>query len=189
MTSLATRGLTAEEFLEFDDNGLELVDGEIQESCMGAESAYIATEIVARVREHVKANRLGLVIGDSAGLTLWPESPDRVRKPDGMYFANGHLPGNRVPKGWITVPPDLAIEVVSPHDRAVVLDEKVKQYLAGGVRLIWVIYPETRSAHVYRGRTVTPVFDGEDVLPGFRLPLGAFFDEIGVSREPDQAGS
>ena len=57
---------------------------------------------------------------------------------------------------------------------------------ARGIPLVWVIYPATRSGHVYRGRTVTPVFEedaleGEDIFPGFRLPLSQFFAEIAAA--------
>ncbi len=183
MTTVTSSRITAEEFLELDDNGLELVDGEIVESETSALSAYVATRLVIRLTSHADAGRLGTVFADGAGIAIWPDTPDKVRKPDGMFFAKGKFPEGIPATGWIRVPPDLAIEVVSPRDSAEELHKKLRDYREAGIPLVWVIYPATRSGDVYRGRTVTPVFeedalDGEDIVPGFRLPLRHFFSEI-----------
>ena len=191
MTTLATSGITAEQFLELDDNGLELVDGEIVESELSALSAYVATRLVVRMSAHADAGGLGLVFGAGSGIAIWPDKPDKVRKPDGMFFTNGKFPEGIPATGWIRVSPDIALEVVSPRDSAEELDKKLRDYRQAGIPLVWVIYPATRSGHAYRGRTVRPVFeedalDGEDIFPGFRLPLSQFFAAVaaeGVNTE------
>jgi Uma2 family endonuclease len=73
--------------------------------------------------------------------------------------------------------PALVTEVTSASNYANEMRRKVQDYLSAGVRLIWVIYPDLGRADVYRldgtSATVGPggALDGEDVLPGFRLPL------------------
>lgn len=74
--------------------------------------------------------------------------------------------------------PDLVIEVVSPTDKVVELDEKIDVYLLDGVRLIWVVDPQRRKATVYAPDREQPlhlsingVLDGGDVLPGFTVKL------------------
>jgi Uma2 family endonuclease len=74
--------------------------------------------------------------------------------------------------------PDLVIEVVSPNDKVVELDEKIDAYLLDGVRLIWVVDPQRRKATVYTPDMEQPlhlnvngVLDGGDVLPGFTVKL------------------
>ena len=80
-------------------------------------------------------------------------------------------------QGWLEVAPDLAVEVVSPNDSSSDVTDKVGAYLNAGVRLVWVVYPRKRQVHVHQpGGDVRIVFgdgalDGEQVLPGFRLPL------------------
>jgi Uma2 family endonuclease len=75
------------------------------------------------------------------------------------------------------VPPDLAVEVLSPDDRPRAILDKVGEYLESGVRLVWVIDPSARTATVYRSlndvRRLGPdnALDGFDVLPGFRCLL------------------
>lgn len=74
------------------------------------------------------------------------------------------------------------IDVVSPNDEAADVNEKVREYLAAGVLLVWVVYPESRSINVYRASannsqlSETDVLSGEDVVPGFSLPVREIFD-------------
>ncbi len=78
-----------------------------------------------------------------------------------------------IPDSYIDVPPDLAVEVVSPSDHYLRVQNKVRQYLQCGVRLVWVIDPQDRSVTVYRSQQQGKILGendlltGEDVLPGF----------------------
>ena len=64
------------------------------------------------------------------------------------------------------------------------LDEKVEEYLAAGVRLVWVINPQTRIVLVHRANGSMAKLreghdlDGEDVVPGFRCSLTAFLPPL-----------
>ena len=82
---------------------------------------------------------------------------------------------------YANVAADLVAEVVSPSNTRRQLAAKVREYFASGVRIVWVVDPEDRTATVYRGpgngtvlwedATIT----GEDVLPGFSCPVAEFF--------------
>jgi Uma2 family endonuclease len=81
---------------------------------------------------------------------------------------------------WDVVP-DLAVEVISPHDLAEEILQKVVEYFQAGVRLVWIVYPQQRLVYVHesltqvRCLTQTEELDGGAVLPGFRLPLANLF--------------
>jgi Uma2 family endonuclease len=104
-----------------------------------------------------------------------------LRSPDVSFIAAGRLPEG-VPTGFLHVPPDLAVEVLSHADRAGDVAHKVGEYLGVGVRLLWVVDPDQEGAVVYRpGRTPPSIrkdgaLDGEDVLPGFSCPLQELLD-------------
>jgi len=74
--------------------------------------------------------------------------------------------------------------VLSPSDTLGYVHEKMARYFAHGTRLAWIINPSERNAVVYRSPEadrllrVTDTLDGEDVLPGFRLPLAELFAEL-----------
>lgn len=173
-----TRLITAEEFLYMpESDGAELLDGRIVEKCMGNESAWLGTRIIVWLSNFVDGKRLGRIIGPEAGLRVWPDHPNRVRKPDVTFFRSRRRP----PVGWEEqLVPDLVVEVVSPNDKAEDLEEKLAQFRDAGIPLIWVIYPGTRSAHVLTQTSrleVRPsgVLDGGDILPGFTLSLADLF--------------
>jgi len=73
------------------------------------------------------------------------------------------------------------VEVVSPAETDHQVQDKVMEYLAHGTRLVWVVRPRQRTVTVYRpdgsARVLgeTDALDGEDVVPGFRLPLRTLF--------------
>jgi Uma2 family endonuclease len=79
------------------------------------------------------------------------------------------------------IPPDLAVEVVSPNDTAEEVESKRLAFLRAGVSLLWVIYPESRTVHVYRkGGSAAALEEGddltaEDVLPGFVCKVADLF--------------
>ena len=88
---------------------------------------------------------------------------------------------DRVPRvrtrGYFQGPPDLAVEVVSPNDRAGELLAKVQDWLAAGCRAVWVVDPTSQTISVYRGShettllTVDDELTDDEILPGFRLPV------------------
>jgi len=112
---------------------------------------------------------------------LLARRPDTVRAPDVAFVSAERLEQARTTRGFFPGPPDLAVEVLSPTDRAGEVHAKVADYLAAGTRLVWVVEPGRHTIRVYRtllapktvGQEAT--LDGEEVLPGFRLPVSAVF--------------
>ncbi len=79
--------------------------------------------------------------------------------------------------------PALAVEIVSPSDLAEQLTQKTKQYLEAGAKAVWVFYPKTREAQVFRAdggsfvRREHETLEEPDLLPGFSLELKAVFEK------------
>lgn len=67
--------------------------------------------------------------------------PDRFRVPD-VVIVRGGRPTGRI----ITVPPEVAVEVLSPEDRAADVQDKIDDYLRFGVPAVWLIDPERQRA-------------------------------------------
>lgn len=113
------------------------------------------------------------------------EDENRNRLPDWSFVSYVRWPADRplpFTGNFRDVVPDIAAEVVSPTDPADELLVKVREYLRGGVRLVWVVYPAAREVHAYRpgSRDVRTYLaedelDAGDVLPGFRTPVGPLF--------------
>ena len=90
--------------------------------------------------------------------------------------------GRILDAGAVLLGPDLAVEVVSPSNSASDIQAKIFDYLDAGARLVWVVYPETRTVAVHRTRaearflTDADALDGGDALPGFRLEVARLFE-------------
>jgi Uma2 family endonuclease len=174
---------TPEDLLHMPDGSrYELIDGRLVERNISAESSHVAANLIWLVSNHVYPQKLGKVFATDCGYQIFPDEPNRVRYPDGSYIARARLTAAGLPKGHIRIAPDLAIEVVSPHDTAEEVETKRVSLMQAGTKLLWVVYPETRTVHVSRQTgnpsmlTDADVLNGEDVLPGFTCRVADLFD-------------
>jgi Uma2 family endonuclease len=87
--------------------------------------------------------------------------------------------GEPVPVGLFKGAPLVAIEVISPGNRAEDLERKIEQYLTAGSSEVWVVYPDTSRVYVYRSGERNPqvVVDGEsfESVLGHRFAVAGFF--------------
>jgi Uma2 family endonuclease len=175
--------VTPEELLAMPDGGhYELIDGELRERNMSLLSSRIAVSLARRLDVHCDEHNLGWVVDAECGYACFPWKLGRIRRADVSFISMDRLPPeDQRSQGHVTIPPDLAVEVVSPNDRVWELDEKVDDYQRAGVRLIWIIHPETRAVDVMRiDGSVSRLraqdeLSGEDVIPGFRCLVAALF--------------
>ena len=174
---------TAEELFHLPTVGrrLELVKGKVYEMApAGGRHGYTAINAGTFVNVHVRANGLGRVFAAETGFIL-RRDPDTVRAPDVAFIAQSRLPVDEIPDSFIELVPDLVVEVVSPGDTRREVREKVEDWLRAGVKLVWVLYPTTRTATVYRALndvtnlTEGDLLDGEDVVPGFTCRVEELF--------------
>ena len=165
-----------------DERLCELVDGTLVEKVMGYPESILAAALIEVLRVFVRARKLGLVSGPDGMIRLFPGI---IRIPDVAFVSWDRVPGRRVPRQPAPqMAPDLAIEVLSPGNTATEMQRKIRDYFEAGVRLVWIVDPETRTVSVHRSADRETVLkaietlDGGDVLPGFALPLRELFAEL-----------
>ena len=175
---------TPAEPVEEDRKGHELVNGVWVEKERSNWSAVVESNLFVAVGNYVKAHRLGYVFSPEGRYQMFADRPGLIRKPDLSFVGFGRLPGDAVPRKRMELAPDLAVEVISPTDLAEGVDAKLDEYLRAGVRLSWFVYIPTRTvwaykpdgtAKVYRATDTLP---GEDVLPGFTVPVAELFEGL-----------
>lgn len=169
--------MTLEEFLEHDVEGYEYVNGElVAMSPPSREHGEISINIIRYLDAHVYQNKLGRLY--TAETTF--QVGERTVKPDVAFVSTAGLTGEKT-KGF-SIPPDLAIEVVSPSDVQSRIAEKALAYLNAGTRLVWVLEPVSKTVTVYRSETDIETLTrddtltGEDVVPGFSCPVARLFE-------------
>ncbi len=135
--------------------------------------------VVSVLAPFVKKNQLGHLTCNGTGFIL-ERNPDTVRGPDVAFWNKDRLA--ELPEDeFISIPPDLTVEVVSPHDTHSRLQDKVLQYVKCGVKMIWLSDPHQRIVTVYRSLSQSQVLEngdtlsGEDVLPGFSCLVSELF--------------
>lgn len=168
--------VTAEEFAARDHKGLELVDGQVVEVPVSSATAHTSSRVLFKGTEYTDPRQLGVWFSADGGIRCFPDDPDRVRKPDAFFVRRERLPSNIWTTPFVEVAPDLAVEVVSPSDLATEVRGKVQEYLDAGVPVVWVIFPDTRTAWIHRVDRGVEIFESgeleaEPVIPGFRCRL------------------
>ncbi len=135
----------ADWYVMTEDEPGELVDGHLVEEEM---PGYLHEALVILLGSILRGWVVplgGLAAGSDAKFAV---SPQRGRKPDLTVY----LPGSRKPPlhGPIDVPPDVAVEIVSPTPRDGRRDrvEKVGDYAAFGIRYYWILDPQLRSLEI-----------------------------------------
>jgi Uma2 family endonuclease len=178
--------MTAEEFCDWvhrpenANKWFELVRGEVIELPPPLKLHGVVTGNVGWVLgNYVRQRGKGYLTTNDAGVIL-ERDPDTVRGPDVALYEDADSFEDIHPK-YDEVPPRLAVEVLSPDDRADRVTRKIMDYLRNGVELVWVVDPEDRTVTVYpadngpRLLEETEELDGGEVLPGFRCRLADFF--------------
>lgn len=157
----------------------ELVDGALVGKVLGAQESFLAIEIATSLQNFVRPRQLGAVLGADGMYRL---NPELVRIPDVSFIALDRLPNGKLPRDAIRpIVPDLAIEVLSKGNSRKEMDDKVIEYFAAGVKLLWYVGPSSRSVRVYSSARRSRVYregealEGGAVLPGFRLPVADVF--------------
>jgi Uma2 family endonuclease len=181
-----TKVVTADELLAMPDDGFryELVKGElIRMSPTGHDHGVVAMNIAGPLHQHVKEKNLGVVYAAETGFII-RENPDTVRAPDVAFVERTRLSQASKVEGYWRGAPDLVVEVVSPSDTVGNVEEKVKEWLEAGVRMVWVVSPKLRTVTVYRSLTEIvmltekDILEGGDCVPGFQLAVAKIFAEV-----------
>jgi Uma2 family endonuclease len=185
MSTTATKLLTAEEFAALPDPP----DGSRQELVKGVvvtmpppkgRHGIVCSKIDRLIGNYAEAKNLGWTTSNDTGAIL-ERDPDTVRGPDVGFWSIARQPD--VPDDYFEIPPDLAVEVLSPDDRRNRVREKIREYIAAGVPLVWLVDPETRTVTVYTGRLrgteldESDQLDGGEVVPGFSCKVGDLFPQ------------
>ena len=180
--------INAERFLElveqpqYEDRIVELVEGELVEmSKASGKHGQITMRLAVLIANHVYANQLGEVTAAETGFVLdrGPDGRDTIRGLDIAYINSSKIPGS-LPDSLLDVPPDLAVEIISPSNQASDIHRKVMQLLKASTSLVWIVYPDSKTVTVHAASGATTLHEndtlsGGDVLPGFQIRVGDLF--------------
>ena len=172
-----TAPMTLEEFLESDLEGYEYVKGElVPMPPTSGEHGKISVNLILPLGLYVRENRLGDIYVSETGFRVG----ERVLVPDIAFLSTDHVPADM--SKVFSIPPDLAIEVVSPTDALHRVEEKAFTYLEAGTQLVWVLKPLSKTVTIYRSETDITLLTrndtltGEDIVKGFSCQVAELFE-------------
>jgi Uma2 family endonuclease len=175
--------MTAEDLLELPADNMrhELVRGELTTMPpTNAEHGTSTFNIATLLGMFLRAHDLGVGVGAETGF-LVEKNPDTVLAPDCAFVRKERIPPTGIPRKFWPFAPDLAVEVLSPSDRASEVLEKIEEWLAAGTLLVWVVDPAKKVVFVHRPNRKAQLYKqnerlrGEEVLPGFELSVAEIF--------------
>lgn len=179
--------ITLDDLLEMSDRArIEIIEGEVVEmAAAGVVHHIVAGNIYDPLKAYNQENSAGAVFFD--GLTyLMFSDPGSLKDsfiPDVSFIRAANILSDfDLEKPYPGIP-DLAVEVISPNDKAEDVQDKLRTYLDKGTEQVWIVYPRTRQVYQYRRDNNPPVriysgdarMDIETLFPGLELTLSAIF--------------
>lgn len=164
------------------DSFYEIVNGQRVEGCAtGSREVYLANILSREIWKWDPEGKRGAAVIE----ILFRFTEDLSRRPDLAYVPFDRWQEPEIPKGpdWAVIP-SLCVEVVSPSNKADDIQQKIVDYFAHGVNLVWVIYPEQQLIYDYTGAETVRIAKGDtpiqggDALPGFSLPVRRLFEGL-----------
>jgi Uma2 family endonuclease len=185
--SVTTPLMTTRELLAMPDDGVEryLIRGRLREHPVMLHNRW-HSRTEARIAYLLRAwleqqpEPRGAIACGEAGCIL-RHDPDSTVGIDVAYFAAEVASRDPDDTTLFDGVPTLAVEILSPNDVEEDVNEKVDEYLAVGVPLIWVVDPHFRTVRVHRPGAepelvnVQQDLSGDPHLPGFRVPVAQLF--------------
>ncbi|GBC92034.1 hypothetical protein HRbin15_00495 [bacterium HR15] len=188
MATVQTKKMTTAEFTAKYANSevrAELIWGEVHEmSPATPPHGRQVIRVTLPLAQFVEEYGLGELFGAETGFTIrHPDGQESVLAPDIAFIAAERLPAELPDEFW-ELAPDLVVEVISPSDSQRQVLRKTAIWLEAGVRLVWNVDPYKQTVTVHRAdgsvQTLRPgdILSGEDVLPGFELPVSEIFRPV-----------
>lgn len=170
MTQAATRKLTLDEFLALPDGetAFELIDGVAIPKVSPQRFHSRTCLALIRILENWALSRGE--IGVEWAVVLPREGNPWVPVPDLLYISNERLSNMGDEDGPCPVPPELAIEVISPDQSFGGMAEKATDYLSAGVSRVWIVDPRAKTITVFMPEQLPITYRGNRVLSDELFP-------------------
>lgn len=170
-----------------EGRGYELIDGVLKARTVSKESSRVGVRLTRFLDEFIDRQNLGWVYGADMGFRCFTD-PSRIRFADATFVSLGRMPVETyTDEGYCSTVPDLVVEVISPNDLAHEIEEKRDEWLVAGVRMVWIVSPETRSIYTHEPDgtcaflRVADTLTAPNLLPDFAVPLADLFRKPGES--------
>lgn len=170
--------MTATAKMAFDDDlDYEIVDGEKEAKMAGAKHGEIGAKVTIKLGIYLENHPIGKLYSSNTTFQIGANE----RMPDIAFVSAARIPEEGTPATKWEIPPDLAIEVISPNDVWDKVNRKVREYFSAGVQQVWLVSQEAEEVFVHDSPTQIRVVSADEdltsevLLPGFKCRVADFF--------------
>jgi Uma2 family endonuclease len=177
-----TTPVTLDEFLQLEGSEqMEWINGQaVEKEPMAFRERVVQNKVGTLLEIAAEDDKHGLVAVESM-VDTDSDVTVRGRRPDVFFISHERRAGRSITDEVLDVCPEICVEVVSPHDNAFDLNQKIREYLQAGAELVWQVQPDTREVIVHRADGSAQhvredeELSGENVLPTFKVPVSRLF--------------
>lgn len=185
--------LTLDDLMEPENERVEIINGEVRgKMTAGVEHHMVTRNIFRYLDAYCTIHGTGEVFFDGLHYLMYSEA---TGLQDSLLPDTSFVKKESIPKDWKTKKPypgvpDLAVEVISPGEKAADIQRKVRTYLDKGTEQVWVVYPDTKEVHQFiKGEPETVnVYTGSKKLDVAALFPGLELTTDQIFALPDWAG-
>lgn len=180
----ARRTMTLDQFLRLRERkpALEFIDGEVtQKAAPKARHGTLQLEIAMLVDGFARPSRTARAFPETRATFA-----GRSYVPDVVVYRWERIPrtaDGKVADDFI-LPPDIAVEVISPGQTVAKLSERCRWFVANGVPIALLVVPRRRTVFRFHATEGERALSGDDridldgVLPGFELTVATLFGAL-----------
>ena len=184
MQSALRQRMSVEQFEQgYYGKRAELWRGEIREYMpTGPKHGKVTAKLTVSLGSYLFTTGEGDLFAAETGFIIRTPHGESVLAPDIAFIRRDRLPDGEFPPGFCSIVPDLVVEVVSPHDSDADVQAKAREWLAGGVSVVWMVDPQRRVVEVWQSENERQqlgekeILTGAPVLPGFQVSVRALFE-------------
>jgi Uma2 family endonuclease len=180
-------GMLAFQQIEIDDSvkpAIEWIDGKAVQKLMPTDwHAFLQLAFAEHLKAWVKAQGMTGKVGTEWRFIISPNSYDTESLVPDVAYLSHYFELQKGDRKYPNIPPDIAVEILSPEDRATAVAKRRRFYLWWGVKLVMIVDPETRTVEAHEGEAGFKTFTEFDVLtsqsfPTLSVSLSEIFAEL-----------
>jgi Uma2 family endonuclease len=184
MQSALRQRMSVEQFEQgYYGKRAELWRGEVREYMpTGPKHGKVTARLTISLGSYLLATGEGDLFAAETGFIIRTPQGESVLAPDIAFIRRERLPDGEFPPGFCSIVPDLVVEVVSPRDSYADVQAKAREWLAGGVAVVWIVDPQRRVVEVLQSENERQllgegeILTGAPVLPNFQISVRALFE-------------
>lgn len=144
------------------------------EATLKKEERFILDNILRKFNQTSSYKEGGNILTEA---NIFLDKIQKLRKPDASFFTKEQMRKQEA----LDIVPGFIIEIISPSNSSIEVEQKIKDYFNSGVKVIWYIFPTLKEVKVYTSMKNVNICMGQDicdvgeVIPELQMTVDEIF--------------